>query len=79
MQSNKYEFQVTQDKDGWGAQVTRKVTSKKTHITKRQSGFASEAEARAWGENEVNVLLQNFKLSEQKKRRARKDAQRSRS
>lgn len=74
MQSKKYDYQVSQDKDGWSAQITRKVTSKKIHVTKRQGGFASQSEAQVWGENEVKLLLQNFALSEQKKRRARKEA-----
>ncbi|MBI3187418.1 MAG: DUF3622 domain-containing protein [Gammaproteobacteria bacterium] len=77
MQSKKYDYQVAQSKDGWVTQITRKITSKKIHVTKSQDGFASESEARAWGENEVKVLLQNFAISEQKKRRAKKEAGKS--
>jgi len=74
-QSKKYDYRVTQDSTGWTTQIMRRVSSKKTIISKSQSGFASEAEAQAWGQNEVKTFLQNLNLAEQKKRRDRKDEQ----
>ena len=74
MQTKKYDFQVVQVKDSWQANITRRVTSKKIHVTKSQDGFVSEAEAAAWGDNEVKLLMQNFALTEKNKRRAKKEA-----
>jgi hypothetical protein len=75
MQSKKYHFQVTRDNTGWKTEIIRRVSSKKNHVSKSQGGFASEAEAETWGQNEVKAFLQNLNLAEQKKRRDRKNEQ----
>ena len=71
-QSKKYSCHVSQDGTTWTAEIVRRVSSKKTHTTKKQSGFVSEAEAQAWGESEVKTLLNNLNKSESEKRRAKK-------
>ena len=70
--SKKYHFQVTQDGAVWRAEILRRVTAKTTVITKQKSGFASEAEAQVWGQEEVRVLLKNSNAKELNKRRASK-------
>ncbi len=70
-QSKKYEYRVVQDNDCWAAEIIRRVTSKKTVVSKAQSGFATEAEAQEWGQSEVKSFIHNLNISEQKKRRAR--------
>lgn len=69
--SKKYTYQLVKAKAGWTAEILRRVTSKKTLVTKSQAGFASEAEAQTWAEAEVKVFLKNVNLSKGKKRRAR--------
>lgn len=68
--SKKYHFQVVQDGTAWRAEVLRRVTAKRTVITKQKSGFASEAEAQVWGQEEIRVLLKNSNTKELNKRRA---------
>jgi hypothetical protein len=70
--SKKYHFQVTQDGTTWRAEILRRVTAKTTVITKQKSGFASDAEAQVWGQEEIRVLLKNSNTKELNKRRARK-------
>lgn len=65
---NKYEYQVTQENDSWAAAITRRATATKTVVSKSQGGFATEAEAQAWGEKELKLFVQN--LSERNKRRS---------
>lgn len=65
-QSKKYDYRVTQDKKTWTAEIIRRVTSKRTSVSKTQDGFASEAEAKAWGEKELASFLEN--LAERNKR-----------
>jgi two-component SAPR family response regulator len=75
VQSKKYDYQVSKDDAGWITQITRRVSSKKMLVTKSQGGFASEAEASAWGQDEVKTFLKNLNLNEQKKRRDKKNEQ----
>lgn len=65
-QSKKYEYRVTQDKKTWTAEIVRRVTSKRTAVSKSQDGFATEAEAKTWGEKELQSFLDN--LGERNKR-----------
>ena len=55
--SKKYEIYTSQEDSGWTAGINRRVTARKTSVTKSQSGFASEAEAMAWAETELAALL----------------------
>ena len=69
----KYDIRIVQDKKGWTAEIIRQVTSTKTMVSKSQKGFATEAEAQAWGENELKAFMQS--LAERNKRRAEKRKQ----
>ncbi|WP_101758104.1 DUF3622 domain-containing protein [Oceanicoccus sp. KOV_DT_Chl] len=57
MSNKKYETFITQQDSSWTAGIIRRVTTRKTTITKSQEGFASEAEAIAWADAELKVLL----------------------
>lgn len=74
-QSKKYDYQISQDNTGWKADIIRRVSSKKSITSKSQGGFATEAEAQAWGQNEVKEFLRNLNLAEQKKRADKKNEQ----
>ena len=41
----KYDFRVTQGDKGWKTEITRRMTSTKTVVSKSHDGFATEAEA----------------------------------
>ncbi|MEK6595405.1 MAG: DUF3622 domain-containing protein [Pseudomonadota bacterium] len=71
----KYDFRVKQENVCWIAEIIRKASSKKTVVSKRQSGFASESEAREWGQLELKVFLQN--LYERNQHRSKQHAQES--
>jgi len=71
----KYDFRVKQGHACWIAEIVRKASSKKTVVSKRQSGFASESEAREWGQLELKVFLQN--LYERNQHRSKQHAQES--
>jgi hypothetical protein len=70
--SKKYQYQVIQEGKTWSTEVLRRVTARVTVVTKRQDGFASEAEAQTWGQETVAALLKKTNLGEMQKRRARK-------
>lgn len=66
-QSKKYAFRVFEANNGWKTEITRRMTATKTVVSKSHDGFASEAEATAWGEQ----ALQDF-LGKQVERNKRK-------
>ena len=72
--SKKYDYLITQDESGWAVEIIRRVTRKKSVISKTQNEFKSEADAIAWGQQEVEDFLKKTNLSEQSKRRAKKSA-----
>lgn len=55
----KYHYRVVQANIGWTSEIIRRVTSKKMVVSKSQGGFATEADAQEWGENELKQFLQN--------------------
>lgn len=71
-QSKKYDCRVIQDNDSWTAEITRRVTSRVTVVSKGKGGFATQAEAQAWGQSEVTAFLKKTNLGELEKRRAKK-------
>ncbi|ACA85000.1 DUF3622 domain-containing protein [Shewanella woodyi] len=68
-QTKKFDFRIVQDKDVWAAEITRRMTARKTIVSKRKTGFATEAEATAWGEKELKSFLDN--LMERNERKAK--------
>ena len=68
---SKFAVRVTEKRSGWCAEITRQVTSRKTVVSKRETGFESEELAKAWGEKELAQFNQN-----QTERNTRKSAQR---
>ena len=71
-QSKKYDYRLIQDNDSWTTEITRRVTSRVTVVSKGKGGFATQAEAQAWGQSEVKAFLKKTNLGEQEKRRAKK-------
>lgn len=75
--NKKYDFRVIQKKSGWSAEIIRRVTSKKTAVSKSQDGFSTEAEAKAWGEKELASFLENLaqrnKRDSEQRTQAQKD------
>ena len=70
-QSKKYDYRVFEDNDAWTAEVTRRVTSRVTVVSKGKGGFATEAEAQAWGQAEVEAFLKKTNIGESEKRRVK--------
>ena len=66
----KYDYRVVPGDAGWRAEIIRRVTAKKTVVSKSQDGFATEPEAQAWGESELKSFSEN--LNERNKVRAKK-------
>ncbi len=74
----KYDYRVLQNDTDWSVAIVRRVTSKKTTISKSQGGFATESAAQEWGQQELKAFSQNLnarnkRRSEQRKQGAEKE------
>ncbi|MGZ9899313.1 DUF3622 domain-containing protein [Shewanella gaetbuli] len=69
-QNKKYAFRVFQVENTWKTEITRRMTATKTIVSKSHDGFATEAEATAWGEEALQGFL--GKQAERNKRKTEK-------
>ncbi len=58
--NKKYDYRVVQGKTHWITEIIRRVTAKKTVVSTSQDGFATEADAKAWGEKKLASFLENL-------------------
>ena len=66
--TKKYDFRINQNESEWITEITRRVSSKKTVVSKSQGGFTSELEATEWGKKMLESYLEN--LNDRNKRRS---------
>ena len=70
--NQKFAIRVTEKRNGWCAEITRQVTSRKTSVSKRETGFETEAKAQEWAEKELAGFIQNQAARNERKGEARK-------
>ncbi|NOJ24451.1 DUF3622 domain-containing protein [Vibrio coralliilyticus] len=70
--NKKFAIRVTEKRNGWCAEITRQVTSRKTSVSKREAGFETEALAQEWAEKELAGFIQNQAARNERKGEARK-------
>jgi len=61
--NKKYDFIIEQAQSLWVAKITRKITSKKTVVTKQKDDFTSEEQAKEWAKTTLEELTQTLKTS----------------
>ncbi len=69
----KFAIRVTEKRNGWSAEITRQVTSRKTVVSKRETGFDSEEKAKAWAEQELAGFVQNQVVRNERKATQRQE------
>ncbi|EPN4955962.1 DUF3622 domain-containing protein [Vibrio diabolicus] len=69
----KFAIRVTEKRNGWSAEITRQVTSRKTVVSKRETGFDSEEKALAWAEQELAGFIQNQVVRNERKAAQRQE------
>jgi len=75
-QHKKFDYQIKQDANTWSAEITRRVSARRSSVSKRQDGFATEALAIEWATSELAVFLEKQKQANARKseRRAERNA-----
>lgn len=76
--AKKYDFRLIQVNDLWTVEITRRASVENTVVSKRQEGFATEAEAQAWGKKEVDAFLVKHKEKDQQRSKERAEAKNDR-
>ncbi|GLS91606.1 hypothetical protein GCM10007916_26750 [Psychromonas marina] len=66
-QQNKFDFRVTQIDEQWDAEITRRVSARRTSVSKRKKGFATEALATEWAKEALAGFLENQQQSNKRK------------
>jgi hypothetical protein len=70
-QQKKYGLRVIEAEGTWTAQVTRRMTARKTVVSKSQAGFASEAEASEWGNKALQEIVENLMVRNERRAKQR--------
>lgn len=66
-QENKFDFNVKQQGEQWDAEITRRVSARKTTVSKRKKGFETEQLATDWAKEQLADYLNNLQASNQRK------------
>lgn len=72
--AKKYDFRLIQEDNLWAAEIIRRASSDKTVVSKRQDGFATEAEAQAWAKSETAAFLKKYSEKDKVRSDKRKQA-----
>ncbi len=67
----KYALRLAESEQGWSAQITRRISARKTSVTKKQDGFATEAEAKVWGDKALQEILDNLMVRNERRAKQR--------
>jgi hypothetical protein len=66
-QHKKFDYQIKQDANTWSAEITRRVSARRSSVSKKQDGFATEALAIEWATAELAVFLEKQKQANARK------------
>ena len=56
--SKKFDINLLEDGTTWTAQITRRKTARETIISKSETGFKSEADAKVWADEALKEFLE---------------------
>lgn len=76
--TQKYQYRLIPADTTWTAEIVRRVSASKENVSKRQTGFSSEADAQAWAETELAAFLQLHSASNQRSSKLRQQKQQAR-
>ncbi len=66
-QEKKFDFSVKQDGEQWNAEITRRVSARRTSVSKRKKGFETEALATEWAKEQLTQFLENLQSGNKRK------------
>ncbi len=72
MSSKKYQSEVVEENGQWLARINRRLSSRKSTVSKEQGGFKSEAEAQAWADEALSEFINTQKTANSRQGDSRK-------
>ena len=66
-QQKKFDYQIKQDANTWSAEITRRVSARRSSVSKQQDGFATEDLAIEWATAELAGFLEKQKQANARK------------
>ncbi|WP_413110300.1 DUF3622 domain-containing protein [Thaumasiovibrio sp. DFM-14] len=54
----KFDYRLVEKRNGWAAEIIRQLSARRTTVSKRETGFATEAEAKEWAEKTLAEFVQ---------------------
>jgi DNA-binding helix-hairpin-helix protein with protein kinase domain len=66
-QENKFNYHITQDGDKWNAEITRRVSARRTNVSKRKKGFETEQLAELWAKEQLVGFIENLQAATKRK------------
>lgn len=66
-QQKKFDFRIKENGEQWDAEITRRVSARRTSVSKRKKGFASEALATEWAKEQLVGFLENLQAGNKRK------------
>jgi len=66
-QEKKFDFSVKQENEQWNAEVTRRVSARKTSVSKQKKGFATEELATEWASTKLAECIDNLQAGNKRK------------
>jgi len=59
--NKKFDIRLVEEDSTWTAQITRRKTARETIVSKSETGFATEKEAKAWADEALVEFLATVK------------------
>jgi len=64
--SKKFSINLVEENSTWTAQIIRRVTARNSIVSKAQDGFATQAQAQTWADEEFKIFV---KVSQERNKR----------
>jgi len=72
MSSKKYQSEVLEENGQWLARINRRLSSRKSKVSKEQGGFSTEAEAQAWADETLTEFINTQQTANSRQGESRK-------
>ncbi|MCW8996910.1 MAG: DUF3622 domain-containing protein [Psychromonas sp.] len=66
-QQNKFDYRIKEDGNKWNAEITRRVTARRTSVSKQQKGFETPELAEQWAKEQLTRFLENLQANNKRK------------
>ncbi|WP_019614170.1 DUF3622 domain-containing protein [Psychromonas ossibalaenae] len=66
-QENKFDYSIKQDGEKWNAEITRRVSARRTTVSKQKKGFESEELAQQWAKKQLADCIEALQAGNKRK------------